>query len=212
MSRFRKGLLWTIGGLLVVALLLRLFVLKVWTIPDDPYLSASLAPTLSGGDTVIVITRGTPGFGDLVRCPDPESAGAFVVGRIAGVENDRIEVEAATLRVNDQRYAGDMACADGRIKVVHPDTKNEVELSCDVVQMGGGWHYRATGTQVLYEPKKTVTVGKGMVFLVSDNRALHDDSRDYGLLPRSACQERIAFRLWGKSGWSDSKHRMSVIH
>jgi len=88
MGKFTKALLWTAGILAGVALILRLLLLKAWTVPDDPRLAASVAPTLGGGDVVLVLTRGSPGFGDLVRCKDPEDPPRFVVGRIAGLAGD----------------------------------------------------------------------------------------------------------------------------
>lgn len=94
MGKYQKALVWTIGTLAVVALLLRVFLFKVWTVPDDPALGASVAPTLGAGDTVLVLTRGAPGFGELVRCRDPEDVSRFVVGRIVGVEGDVVETDA----------------------------------------------------------------------------------------------------------------------
>lgn len=212
MRKLWRGLGWTIGVLVVVGLLLRLTAFDVWTLPDDAFLGASTAPTLAAGDTVILLRRGTPGFGDLVRCPDPTDPSSFVIGRIGGVEGDKVEVEGRKLTVNGRVYEGESACSEQKIFVKHPETLKDVELWCEIVQMGGGWHYRASSTSIFNEPKKTVTVGPGMVFLVSDDRALHDDSRDYGLVPRSSCTERIVARLWSKAGWSDDKTRMSVIH
>jgi signal peptidase I len=212
MRKLWRGLLWTAGVLLVLALVLRLTAFDVWTVTDDPYIGASLAPTLAGGDTVILLRRGTPGFGDLVRCVDPQDPKAFVLGRIAGVEGDTVEIEGPRLRVNGRDYGGSTACAEPKIHIKHPETQKEIELSCDVVEMGGGWHYRATMVQQFTEQKKTKTVGPGMFFLVSDNRLLHDDSRDYGLVQRDTCAERPVVRLWSKAGWTDEKSRLTYVH
>ena len=206
-----RGLAWLVGVLAVIVLALRLLLLKSWTIPDDPYLSASVAPTMTSGDTVLVLTRGEPGFGDLVRCPDPEDAKRFIVGRIVGVGGDSLDLEANNLLVNGKQYIGDSACSEPKQKVVHPSTSNEVEIHCDVVQMGGGWHHRGTGAG-LKQPKLHVEVRSGTVYLLSDNRDLHDDSRDFGPMPADACKERIVFRLWGKKGWGDEQRRMTFIH
>lgn len=212
MRKLWRGLGWTLGILLVVGLILRITAFDVWTVPDDAFLGASTAPTLAAGDAVITLRRGTPAFGDLVRCADPQDATAWVIGRIAGVEGDAIEVEGRRLTVNGRSYDGESACNDPKLFVKHPETLKDVELSCEIVQMGGGWHYRASPTSTFNEPKKTAQVGPGMVFLVSDNRAMHDDSRDFGLVSRASCTERIVARLWSKGGWSDDKSRFSVIH
>jgi len=211
MHKLRRGLGWTLGVLLVVAALLRIFILDVWTMPDDQFLGASTAPALAAGDTLILLRRGTPGFGDLVRCPDPQDPKLWVVGRIAGVEGDTVEIEGRRLTVNGRSYEGESACAQPKIWVKHPETLKDVELGCEVVPMGGGWHYRAASLQPVIEQKKTAKVGPGMVFLASDNRAMHDDSREFGLVPRETCNVRVVARLWSQAGWSDDKSRMSYI-
>ena len=211
MRQFARGLAWLVGVIVVLVIGLRLTLFKAWTIPDDPYLSASIAPTLSGGDTVLVLTRGKPGFGDLVRCPDPEEKTRWIVGRIVGVGGDSIDMEANNLLVNSTQYIGKSACAEAKQKVIHPGTSTEVEIKCDVVEMGGGWHYRGVGGG-LKQPKIHVEVRTGTLYLLSDNRDLHDDSRDFGSVPEEACTERVVFRLWSKAGWSDDLRRMMYIH
>jgi signal peptidase I len=212
MEKLRRGIGWTLGVVLVIALLLRVTVLDVWTMPDDPYQGVAAAPALGAGDTVLVITRGDFGFGELVRCADPQDPAAFVVGRIAGVEGDTVEVEGGRLAVNGRVYESESACAQPKVSVKHPETLKDVELHCGVVPMGGGWHYRITSLNPLQEQKKSAKVGPGKVFLASDNRAMHDDSRDYGLVDRATCRARMFFRLWGKAAWADDKNRLSYIH
>lgn len=212
MRKLWRGLGWTLGVLLVLAVLLRLVAFEVWTVPDDAFLGASTAPTLAAGDTVILLRRGTPGFGDLVRCPDPVEPAQWVIGRIGGLEGDLVEIENQRITVNGRVYDGESACAEPRIHVKHPETQKDVELTCDVVPMGGGWHYRAAQMGRFGEQKKSATVKPGTLFLVSDNRSMHDDSRDFGLVPRDTCTVRPVFRLWSKAGWSDDKSRFSAIH
>ena len=212
MSKYGRGFLWTIGILAALVLGLRAFVLDVWTIPEDPVLSASIAPTLTGGDVVLVLTRGTPGFGELVRCPDPEDPQHFVVGRIAGLEGDTVETEGGSLLVNGKRYDGETVCKSPKISVRDPSSGNEVQIPCDVVSMGGGWHYRAHGGRPFKVVHTRTDVGGDMVFLLSDDREYHDDSRDFGVITRAVCKQRILFRLWSKAGWSDDENRMDYIH
>lgn len=211
MQKLRRGVGWTLAALLLIGLVLRLTAFDLWTVPDDAFLGASAAPTLAAGDTVITLRRGTPGFGDLVRCPDPKDPKLVVLGRIGGVAGDTIEIEGARLWVNGRSYQSESACADPKVLVKHPETLKDVEMKCEVVQMGSGWHYRAHAGQLFTEQKKTATVGAGKVFLVSDNRTMHDDSRDFGLVDASTCVERPVFRLWSKAGWSDEQSRFTVI-
>lgn len=211
MEKLRRGIGWTLGVVLVTALLLRLLVLDVWTMPDDPYQGAAAAPVLGAGDTMLLLTRGEAGFGELVRCADPQDPSAFVVGRIAGVQGDTVEVAGGVLLVNGRKYESESACAQPKVFVKHPETLKDVELICGVVTMGSGWHYRLSSPGQFQEQKKTAKVGPGKVFLASDNRAMHDDSRDYGLVDRSTCKARPVFRLWGKGAWADDQSRLSYI-
>jgi signal peptidase I len=212
MSKFVRGLVWVLGVAAVLAGLLWAFLLRVWRIPEDPALAASIAPSLAGGDVVLVLTRGTPGFGELVRCPDPEDSTKFVVGRIVGVEGDLVETQGRSLLVNGKRYVGESACHEQAIAILHPTTQSEVKIECEVVQMGGGWHYRGFNPRPFALTNTRTEVGTGKVFLLSDNRDFHDDSTDFGTLPRQSCNQRILFRLWSKHGWSDERSRMSYIH
>lgn len=213
MEKVLRGLFWIGVVVGVLCLIARLTFCQTWTIPDDALLSASVAPTLSGGDLVLILTRGTPGFGDLVRCPDPEDASAWVVGRIVGVAGDIVETSGAQLSVNGKRFEGESACNPSTVTVKHPDTSSEVQLHCDVVNMGGGWHYRAYDAKAGADASGTTRreVGAGMFYLVSDDRKFHDDSRDFGPVPVASCKEKIFFRLVSKAGWGDDKARLSYI-
>jgi signal peptidase I len=211
MRRLVNGLLWTLGFLLVVALALRALVLDVWTVPNDPVLSASIAPTLAAGDTIVVLTRGTPGFGELVRCADPETPGSYIVGRIAGLAGDIVETDGSTLIVNNTRYEGESACPSPKLMVADPSTGRDVEVACDEVTMGSGRHARGVSRKRPLERPLRTQVRLDTVFLLSDHRTLHDDSRDFGLQPRAACKQRIVFRLWSRGGWGDEEGRFTYV-
>jgi signal peptidase I len=212
MGKVLRFVLWTVGIAAVVAGVLRLVLFEVWTVPDDPVLAASVAPTLAAGDTVLVLTRGTPGFGDLVRCPDPEEPSVYVVGRIVGLAGDTVEVKGRTLRVNNVTYNATEACAEPHFDIEHPQTGHRVEMDCSRVEIGSGWHYRASiGGKSQHHGDKEKKVGPGKVFLLSDNRDMHDDSRDFGTLEAGLCGERIVFRLWGSEGFGESSRRFEVV-
>jgi len=211
MDKVLRFLLWG-GG--VAALLIgagRLLLFEPWTIPHDPFLAASIAPTLRAGDTVLVLTVGQGGFGDLVRCPDPDNPGDFVVGRIVGLGGDVVEVQGRSLRVNDTRYNATEACKEPTFFVEHPDSGSRMEMQCARVELGGGWHFRGQAVKYDQGNDQTKQVGQGKVYLLSDNRDFHDDSRDFGTLPEESCAQRVVFRLWGAGGWKDSERRMDVI-
>ncbi len=211
MDKLLRFLLWTGGILAGLIALGRLFLFEGWTIPDDPYLAASIAPTLQAGDYVLVLTRGESDFGDLVRCPDPDDTSRWVIGRIAGLGGDEVEVQGPLLRVNGRSYTATEACTDPTFEVAHPDTGSTVELRCSRVEMGGGWHFRGTLGKSNPSNDHKKSVGTGNVYLLSDNRDLHEDSRDFGTVPHASCHQRIFFRLWGAAGWSDAASRLTLI-
>ena len=212
MEKLIRGIVWVAGLALVLAGIARLVAFRTWQIPTEPRLAASIAPSLDGGDLVIVLFRGTPGFGDLVRCTDPEDPTKFVIGRIAGVDHDVVEVQGADLRVNGQRYGNEAVCSEPVHHVYHPTTGSEMDITCDIVRMGGGWHYRGFSPNDPNPAAVRKEVPVGQVFLVSDDRTYHDDSRDFGTLPAASCKERIVARVTSKAGWSDDKARMTIIH
>jgi signal peptidase I len=210
MSGMWRVTVWILGVLLVLGVAARIFVLEPWTLPDENKLGASVAPTLNGGDLVLFMKRNKPAFGDLVRCKDPDDPNGFVVGRVAGMKGDHLDIVGRELSVNGRRYLGEMACKDPKVPVPHPLSGSTVEITCDQVEMAGHPHFRGWSEKVP-SSSYTVDVGEGMVYLLSDDRAYHDDSRDFGQLPADTCSGRMVFRLWGRDGWGDDVHRMTFI-
>jgi signal peptidase I len=212
MNRVFRALAWIAGFLLVAGLIARATVLDSWVVPDDPKTGAAVAPTLAGGDTILYMYRNQPQFGDLVRCKDPDDGTRWVVGRVVGLFGDTVEVNGRDLTVNNKRYTGEMACAEERIQIPHPTAGSTVEIVCDQVQIAGHPHFRggALDKATVVQPLKK-TVGEGMLFLLSDDRSYHDDSRDFGPVKADTCSGRIVFRLWSKEGWADSRHRMTFV-
>jgi signal peptidase I len=189
----------------------RALVLDAWVLPDDPKMSASVAPSLAGGDTILFMRRNKPAFGDLVRCADPDEPTRFVEGRVVGLSSDTVETNGKDLSVNGTRYIGEMACGEPKFTIPHPTSGSSVEIWCDQVQIAGHPHLRgASDKATSTSPTKTV-VGQGMLYLLSDDRSYHDDSRDFGTVAADSCTGRIVFRLWGKEGWGDDKRRMTFV-
>ena len=84
MGKLWRGLLWIAAFLVLAGLVVRVVFVDVWALPDDPKTSASVAPSMAGGDTVLFMKRNKPAFGDLVRCTDPDDPAKHVVGRVVG--------------------------------------------------------------------------------------------------------------------------------
>lgn len=211
MEKALKFMLWTVGIIAFFCGLGRAFLFETWTVPDDPVLVASVAPTLRGGDLVLVLTVGESQWGDLVRCPDPEEPSRYVVGRILGMPGDSVEVEGGVLRVNGARYDTQEACKEGFFEVAHPDTGAPVEMVCSRIEIGNNWHFRGKAPKFHAGNDFKHQTGPQHAYLLSDNRDLHDDSRDFGAVQKDSCNQRIFFRLWGAAGWTDSEARMTFI-
>jgi signal peptidase I len=204
-----KFVLWTAGIVAILLVIARFAGLRFWTVPKDPFLSAAVAPTLAGGDVVIVLTTGTRGFGDLVRCPDPEDPQRWVVGRIYGLAGDKVSV-LGTPVVNGKRYGTMDSCTESTAEYPDPKSGAKQVIHCSRVEMAGGWHKVGLGQGTVDTTEEKV-VGAGRFFLLSDNRVDHDDSRDFGSVMADTCSDRILFRLWGDAGLADSKTRFEYI-
>jgi signal peptidase I len=203
---FVRGLAWILGILGAVCVLLYLFLLDVWVVPTgDAPLAASILPTLMPQDKVLIHRGHQPVYGELARCASPEGAG-YVIGRVFGTAGDRVEVEDRVVKTNGQALAARHACPD-RI-VAHPVTENLVTLACGAAETGA-WSFEYLVSREMSGGNHSATVEPGKLYLVSDNRTLHQDSRDFGLVDASTC-EHIVFRLWGEH-YMDSSRRFNFL-
>ncbi len=199
-----------VGGILgVVALVLYVFVVDVWTVPsDDPMESASIEPTLSAGDVVLVTRHTSVARGNLLRCPDPQMPGRFVIARAVAQPGETLEIRDEVVNIDGRRLPSPRACDTPVVTVHDPQSDEDVPMNCSVEEYGERdfWVLRAPDHP---EPPTKVKVEQGW-FLVSDDRHVHVDSRDFGQLDPSACQH-VVFRLVSKDGFGDSKKRLSII-
>lgn len=215
LRKLAKGLLWTALLLGVVGGLLRWLVVKVWVVPaDDPVLSASIAPSLSPGDIVLLFHAKRPGFGELVRCVDPDEPRRFIIGRIAAEGGDTLVIEGGRLKINGNYASIEHGCAEPTFVVNDPNTGSPVEMRCDVEELGSVAHKRGNrALEGISEPEPIQrTIQNGFVFLVSDNRFYPLDSRVYGPIDLATCDARIIFRIWGTQGFADEKTRFTWIN
>jgi signal peptidase I len=210
MNGLLKFLLWTVGILGALGVILYATLFDVWVLPtDDPQFVTSVEPTLSGGDTVLLSRHGTPSFANLVRCPDPDAAGRFVVGRLVGSGGDKLSLVSETINVNGQHVSSPSACLTPQKILRNPSTGADETLDCFSEEIGGST-VDVLRSREHPEGQKDVEVEPAKVYLLSDNRHMHLDSRDYGAIPKEGCQH-IVFRLWGGAGYGDAKHRFSII-
>lgn len=208
-KKFLKGLGWTVGSIAVLLILARLIFFKVWRVPTDESVDASVRPTLEGGDLVLVLHAGTREVGDIVRCPHPETPTRWVVGRIYGVASDRVSVEGSFVQVNGRKYRTVESCVEDHVAYTGPGGVQR-KLGCQRVDFAGGWHFIATADNG--DVSTETTVGADKLYLVSDNRTDFFDSRDFGTVPASTCTEKVFFRLWTKEGFFSSRRRFEYLH
>jgi signal peptidase I len=186
------------------------FVVDVWTVPtDDPLLAASIEPTLHAGDVLIIMKQPSVERANLVRCADPQAAGRFVVGRAIARGGEQVTIETGTISVDRQHVTSPRACDEPVRSVFDPAQNQNVELKC-AVQEYAGREYESLRSTDVNDPPTNVNVYAGKWFLVSDDRHIHLDSRDFGSIDPSHCQ-RIALRVVGAGGLSDSGSRFTFI-
>lgn len=192
--------------------ILRATALRWWRIPaNDPELSASLAPSLAGGDLVILWRLTKPGLGSLVTCPDPDDPTAVVMGRIAAVQGNVVSLLGDEVKINGVAPQVEYNCTDLKLNVINPDTLKPVELACDMEDIGGRLHERAHGKPENIPRPFQKAVGTGQIFLLSDNRVHPFDSRHFGTLPVDSCRESVVFRLVSEKGFFDVDSRLDYI-
>jgi signal peptidase I len=205
-------LVWTLLICGAIVGLLRATSLRWWRVPeDDPWLVASVSPTLAPGDWVLLWRLTRPQEGDLVICPEPKAPERVVVGRVLATGNDVIDVSGTTVNLNSKSLRRESGC-DG-FSVPHPKTGQLVEQTCSVEDLDGSLYTRGNLIEGFKPPPamQPFTVTPGQFFLVSDNRQFSLDSRDFGPVDASSCKETFVFRLWGRNGYFDPTRRFELI-
>lgn len=183
-----------------------------WTVPgDDAQFAVSIEPTMSVGDVVLVLRTTGVADGALVRCSDPDAPGRFVVGRVIGRTGDKVEFVQGTLRVNGKTPSAPSACDPPTVRLKNPGTQEDEDLSCSLEEFAGSIHPSLRSVVAAPAARDTsADVEVGKAYLVSDDRVLHLDSRDFGAIAPGTCQH-IALRLWGAGGWGETKKRLTLL-
>jgi signal peptidase I len=210
MGTWFRILAWLAAIAGTVALVLYLLVFDVWTVPgDDPLLTASIQPTLGAGDVVLLRHRNTIARGDLLRCADPQTPGRFVVARAIAGFGDRLEIRDEVVTIDGRRTPSPRGCDPPTMVLRDPQTNEDVPLQCSVEDYAGV-SYSALRSQDHPEAPTRTLIEPSHWFLVSDNRHVHLDSRDFGQIDPATCQH-IVFRLVGAAGFGDADKRLTVI-
>jgi signal peptidase I len=210
MKTWLRILAWVGGVLGIVAAVLYFFVFDVWTIPsDDPMEAASIEPNVSTGDVVLLSKHTTVARGNLLRCADPQAPGRFVVARAVAMGNERIDLRDEAVMLDGHRQPSPRACDQPRYVLLDPQSNEDVEMRCSIEEFGER-EFGVLAAMAHPEPPTTGTVEAGRWYLVSDDRHIHVDSRDFGTIDPATC-EHVVFRLQGRKGFGDSKTRLTII-
>lgn len=206
-SSWGRNLVWLGAILGAIGLLLYLFVFDTWVVPgDEPALTAAIAPTLDPDDRILTRRGGSPKYGELARCVRGDGSGKYVIGRVFGLGGDTVEVNNERVATNGKGMPTRFGC--GTVNVVHPVSGDSVPLSCSV-EDNGAFTYSVLVHPEYREGQRVTKVEPEKIYLVSDNRHIHLDSRDFGPVDASTC-EHVVFRLWGQT-FADSSHRFNIL-
>jgi signal peptidase I len=183
----------------------------VWVVPlDDPRLLVSVEPTLRGGDIVLVERHGAPDLGKLARCTDPDEPRRFVVGRLVGTGGSTVTILDQRFSTPGSREQSNTAC--GEQTLVNPASGGEVKLRCANREFAGLEYQTLMNPSEYGRDERSVELHIPLekAYLLSDDRYLHLDSRDFGLVPSASCRH-IFFRLWGAEGFGDGSRRFNIV-
>lgn len=201
-----RTVLWLAGIASAVVFLLHLLVFDSWVVPgEDPRFAASLAPTLGPGDRILTLRKSAVRDGHLARCAVP--TGGYTIGRVMASGGETIELRQERVFLNGKVLQSRHGCPP--VELPHPVTGRPVKLTCQAEETGS-WTYEYLVAAEHPEGDRRAVVPPGKVFLVSDNRHLHQDSRDYGVLDAAAC-EHVVFRLWGPD-YTDASRRFTLLY
>jgi len=211
MAKFLRYLAWSLLIAFGLIGILRLTVIRWWRVPlGDPYLEASLAPSVRGGDWLILWRGSAPIEGNLVLCPEPKAAGRYALARILGETGDHVKLTGGGVLVNGRSFETESGCDSFTVR--DPGTGQEATQNCRREVVGSRTHLRGEVQDSLPSPKDDeVEVPSGQVYLVSDNRQFPWDSREFGPVERSTCVETVVFRLVSKDGFFDVPNRLTLI-
>jgi len=200
MKKIRRYTVETVKA--VVMALVFVMALKSSLVEATQIHGASMTPTLLEGDYILVnkftyglrlpfieniaYVWGAPRRGDVVTFLPPKSVapgnGAMFVKRIVAVAGDRVEMRNARLFINGRAVSARAPESSGHVFTESMDGKEYRVVKMDP--------YAAFGP---------VTVPKGYVFAIGDNRDNSYDCRNWGPLPIERIEGKAMFIYFSKT-------------
>jgi signal peptidase I len=171
--------------------------------------SASIEPALSAGDVVLLSRHTSVDRGNLLRCVDPQAPGRFVVARAIAAPGETFELHEEVVTVDGTRLPSPRACNPPTVLIHDPQTNDDLTLNCAIEDYGER-DFSALRAAEHTEPVTKALVQAGRWYLVSDDRHVHVDSRDFGQIDPATCLH-VVFRVVSRNGFGDSKKRLGII-
>lgn len=163
------GLLGTVLVAVVLAFLLRTFVIGVYQVP-----SGSMLDTIKIGDLLVgekvTLNFEDPKAGDVVTFDSPREEGVTLIKRVVATEGQTVDLKDGVLYVDG--VAEDAAYTEGRPTYSLSDMQGSAGIAYPYV------------------------VPAGCVFVMGDNRTNSADSRYFGAVSVSAVTSRALFIYW----------------
>jgi len=193
---------------LLIALLLRTFVIAAYKIP-----TGSMIPTLKIGDCIFayklpygvrlpfakknLVDPKLPARGDVIVFRYPEDESISFIKRVVGLPGDKIEIKRKKLFINDEMVKTEPVASDEIKDVPNKDLylvqRETIEGNTHLVMFRRGDDNDDFGPE---------TVPNGEVFVLGDNRDSSDDSRFWGSVPLGNLEGR-AFFIWASFNWDN---------
>ncbi len=209
----------SIGGAILVALLLRAFVFEPFHIP-----SGSMIPTLLVGDFIFVnkmsyglripftdpakvhkLWERPPRRGDVVVFINPHRPDTDYVKRVVGLPGDTIEVRDNVLYVNGvEQKRTDVGDYTYKDRNEYTDTDMDVVVHEYIEDLDGHKHPIIVRKDPVFSHNGTFVVEEGRAFMMGDNRDNSQDSRvegGPGQIPFSYIKGRASI-IWISFGGS----------
>lgn len=205
----KKLIIWLgilVGIPVAVLYMVQSFTVDVWVVPNDHQIAPSVAPNMNPGDSVRIAKWTGAALGHLVKCAHPRGDGGEVVGRVIAESGDRVSIGNESPSVNGRNSPSLRNC--GAYTMKSPANGRDVTLQCYVEEHGRGVNVlRATD---FFDHESEHKVGPGKVFLMSDNRHIHYDSRDFGPVDSDTCRP-IIMRVSSPPGTTGMSTGLSVL-
>lgn len=194
-----------IGTALLIALVLRYFVIEAFKIP-----SASMVPTLLVGDHIFVnkfiygvripftnkkiLQFRNPARGEIIVFIYPLDRSKDYIKRVVGVPGDKIEVKEGQLLINDKPIARTFQSNEEYTDVNQGCMPSQFERYDESLD---GTHHHSILTDRSRLPSNygPQWVEEGKLFVMGDNRDNSSDSRVWGFVPLENVKGKALF-IW----------------